>query len=459
MAVQPQIVSERDSIDGYVAEDVYPSTFQREFAPPWIDAMLRHKGLVPPRQGRSAFRLLDLGCGDGLGLIAMAAAHPEGEFLGIDAMAEHIEDAQATSKRIGLTNIQFRCARFSEVAPPTRPRFDYVTGQGLLAWISEENRRHVYRIAAEQLRPGGIACLGYNAMPGWRDMIAFQQIVRQLAEGRAGSPFERFSAALAQVKAMVAAGAPSLPQWLMEWIDGQIGRIPGNYFAHEYLNQHWGPLWSSQVIGPMAGHGFTYLGPSRLDRLREDLCTTRAQRGELAKIGDPSARETAADLFARASFRVDLYGCDVAPIADPAQARLDGWWAARVAEADADYSWATAAGTLRFDNAAAHAILGGLAAGPRTLRSIHGQGGAGTIADILNTADALAISGQITPVDPPAIAPAAAPANAEFRARIAAGAGFDCQVGAHGAIPVAHRLLSSDDSLQILARLGISINA
>ncbi len=101
MAVQPQIVSERDSIDGYVAEDVYPSTFQREFAPPWIDAMLRHKGLVPPRQGRSAFRLLDLGCGDGLGLIAMAAAHPEGEFLGIDAMAEHIEDAQATSKRIG----------------------------------------------------------------------------------------------------------------------------------------------------------------------------------------------------------------------------------------------------------------------------------------------------------------------------------------------------------------------
>ncbi len=246
----------------------------------------------------------------------------------------------------------------------------------------------------------------------------------------------------------------------MEWIDGQIGRIPGNYFAHEYLNQHWGPLWSSQVIGPMAGHGFTYLGPSRLDRLREDLCTTRAQRGELAKIGDPSARETAADLFARASFRVDLYGCDVAPIADPAQARLDGWWAARVAEADADYSWATAAGTLRFDNAAAHAILGGLAAGsahasvdPRPRRGRYDR----------RHPQYRRCAGDIGGKSRPSIHPLSRPPRRLPMPSSAPGsrAGAGVRLPGRGAWsdPGRASLLSSDDSLQILARLGISINA
>ena len=76
--------SPRARIDGYFAETVYPSLFHPAFAPPWSDAVLRQQGVEPPRGGRAPFRMADLGCGDGMGLIMLAAAYPEAQFTGID---------------------------------------------------------------------------------------------------------------------------------------------------------------------------------------------------------------------------------------------------------------------------------------------------------------------------------------------------------------------------------------
>lgn len=418
-----------ENIDGYLADEAYPSSFHRQFAPPGIDAMLRHRGFATPRRGRAPFRLLDLGCGDGLGLIALAAAYPEAELVGVDAMAEHIDDGTTTAKRLGLANIRFDCLRFAEMPAPTVAEFDYVTGQGLLSWVTPGNRTRIFEIARDNVRPGGIACFGYNVLPGWEAVLAFQRTVRMFAEGGTGSAADRFDAAIERIRELSAAGAPAIPAAVVDWIDRLRATLPRGYFAHEYLNRNWGPLWSADVIEAMAAHGFAWLAPGRAERLRDDFFLTAAQRAELATIEDPPARELAADIFAHASFRVDIFGHGVARASD--DERLDSWWVATVGEAAADYSCKTPAGRIRFDNEAAHAILAGLVAGPRTLRAIHDRGGAGTAADVLNAADALFVAGHILPVDPPGEAPAATAFNAEAAGR----AGFGARVGAHGVVP------------------------
>lgn len=423
-------------IDGYLADDIYPSTFQRDFSPCWIDAMLRHKGWVPPRNGRAPFRLLDLGCGDGFGLTALAAAYPEGTFVGIDGLPEHVARGETLARRLGLSNITFRCAYFADVAAPAQADFDYVTGQGLLAWVSEENRRHVYRIAGDHLRDGAAACLGYNSMPGWREMMALQKLILVLAKAGEGSSNDRFCAALAEVQAISEAGTATLPPALMEWVAASREKLPDSYFPHEYLNDHWQPLWSADVMTAMAALGFAYLAPARIERLREDFVLRGTQRARLQMIRQPIARETAADIMANCSFRVDIFGCGVPAAGRPQQTRLDGWWAATTREAEADYSCSTRAGTLRFDNAAAHAILRALEAGPGTLRQVWEEEGSGTVADVLNAADALFMAGCIVPAEPPADTPAAAPINAELAARRAAGTTMKCEIGRHGALPL-----------------------
>ncbi len=457
-------MADRQSIDGYLLAEAYPSFFHREFSPAWIDAMLLHKGHSPPRRDRSPFNLLELGCGDGFGLILLAAAYPEGEFLGIDALPEHVEAAITAASAIDLKNVEFRCARFAEMGPPPEAHFDYVTAQGVLAWVSADNRDHVFRIAAQHLRPGGVACLGYNTLPGWKDMLALQRLLLAFADLEQGSGWERFAAALETIRSIAAAGAATLPEPFIKWFDEQVESLPRSYFPHEYLNQYWMPLWSADIIAMAKGHGLAFLGPSRSDRLREDFCMTRKQREKLAAIEKPIARELAADLFVSSSYRTDLYGLEMLPADNIQEARLDGWWAATVDEDGAELSCRTQAGTLRFDNLSARAILRGLAAGPRTLGAIHRDGGCGTEADILNAADALLVAGHILPAAPPAEVPRAAALNAEIGARTGRRAGVNALVGSHGPMTVARDLVlhawSDDpqqraDAARSLARLGV----
>ncbi len=453
-------MAERPSIDGYLLAEAYPSFFHREFSPAWIDAMLLHKGHSPPRRAREPFALLELGCGDGFGLILLAAAHPEGEFVGIDALPAHAEAGSAAARRLGLDNVEFRCSRFAEVGPPAQALFDYVTGQGVLAWVSAGNREYVFRIAAQHLRPGGVACFGYNTLPGWKDMLAVQRLLLAFADLAEGSGSERFAAGLETVRAIGAAGARTISEPLLKWFDEQVETLPKSYFPHEYLNRYWMPLWSADVLAAAGDHGLAYLGPSRPDRLRDDFCMTRKQRDQLASIYEPVARELAADIYISSSYRTDLYGRDVMPAENAQDQRLDSWWAATAGEDSAEYSCRTPAGTLRFDNLAARAILRGLAAAPRTLGSIQQAGDAGNPADVLNAADALIVAGHIQPAAPPAEVPLAAAANAEIGAR----AGVNALVGRHGPMTVARDLVArgwSDDPQQCadaapeLARLGI----
>lgn len=455
-------------IDGYLAEEAYPSNFPREFAPAWIDAMLRCRGVAAPRGPRGPrgpFALLDLGCGDGMGLIVLAAAYPEGRFTGIDALPAHVAHGQTAAARLGIANVTFRCALFSEVEDPAVGDYDYVTAQGVIAWVSAANRGHVYRIAASHLRPDGVAVLGYNAMPWWKDAAVFQHMVLALAGTETGGTVARFDAAVAQLQAMRAAGASPFSESFWTWFDAARANLPSGYFPHEYLNTHWAPQWSDQIAGAMAARGFALAGPGGVSRLREDFAFRAAQRRALAGIGEPTARELAADIFSSASFRIDIFARTAragTAQAGMGQTRLDGWWAGAVSEADADYACATPAGRLKFDNAAAHAILAGLEAGPQSLRALHARGGGGAEADILNTADALFTAGHIAPAEPPADAPLAGALNAEIAEAAARGTGVRALAGRHGAFGVSAEHIAAAfageaAALAKVKRLGVAV--
>jgi SAM-dependent methyltransferase len=446
------------TIDGYLGGEIYPSGFHRQFTPPWIDAMLRHRGLVPPRrQDRAPFTLLDLGCGDGLALIALAAAHPEGRFVGIDALPEHIERGTASAAYAGLTNVGFFCRLFADVEDPVQPAFDYVTAQGVLAWVSPANREHVRRLCGRHLKPGGVTCIGYNSMPGWSGGLAVQQMLCLLAEEQEGNAVERYAAALAQVRTIVGAGTPGNEAKFLAWLDRISDTLPARYFPHEYLNRHWQPLWSGREHAAMARHGLIYAGTSRAEMLRAEFILQPGQIDELARIAGDEARETALDVMLNQSFRIDLFARDPEPAPS---GRVDGWWAATASEEEADFALRSAVVTVEFDGPAARAVLSGLAAGPRPASDIAGSADGVSEIDLLYATDALWTSGQILPCDPPADALDAATFNRLNVAAARQGAPLPALVGNHGAMPVTQTaIIAADDgdpvAVAALNRLGI----
>ena len=409
MGRSSKIADRSAGLDGYVADSLYPSSFHASFAPPNVDAMLAHAGIASPRgRGpRSPFTMVDIGCGDGVGLILNAAAHPEGHFIGIDGNPGHVARGAAMAAEIGLDNIELHHQYFNAaLAEQAGGAADYVQCQGVLAWVSETNRGHVLDLAAHMLKPGGVFAVGYNCLPGWTPMVAFQQMFWTLADGLPGTPTQRFETALEQLRAT---GIFEASQW--EWIDGMRGRLPTDYFAHEYLNRHWTPLWSGAVLEAATERGLALAGQARQNRLRADFARKVAWRDIVPTIATPAACECALDLLTRNWFRTDLFvkqPCSQLSRTAQVEARMRGWWSATHPAGEASFEAQTAAGTIRFDNDAARAILGTLENGPQPLTSVAGIGQA----DLFNALDALFMAGEVAPADPPAAVPLAAATHA-----------------------------------------------
>lgn len=395
-------------IEGYVADSLYPSLYHPAFAPLWIDTLLLRESQRPPRgtttEGTQPFTMLDIGCGDGLGLIVNAALHPESRFIGIDAMATHIERGNAAIGELGLDNVDLRCATFSEALDHSAEAADYIAVQGVLSWVSAANRHDLLRLIARNLKPGGVVAIGYNAMPGWSPFLTFQKTLRSLSLDIDGSPTERFAGAYELMRALSGAGMAELGERHFDWMDDLREKLPEDYFPHEYLNGHWQPLWSNDVAKQAEDAGLHFVRGAMPHRLRDDFSLKAAQRAALEAVEDIAARELAIDLYLNSQFRIDIFqkaGGEALTDDDATAARLDGYWLLKRDPERIDYTLETPAGTLRFDNIAARHIVSELNGAAKKLSDIAGRSGECTDADILNAVDALFAAGHIVPGSPP----------------------------------------------------------
>lgn len=391
-------------IDGYFSEFQYPTVPNMEFAPAHIASAMRSGGFRPPRL-RGPIRVLDIGCGDGINLALMAAAYPEAEMTGIDAMEVHIARGQAFAERHAIRNLTLRCETFAETLARADAPYDYIICQGVIAWVSPENRARVFEIAGRFLAPGGAFCVGYNAMPGWQERLTMQRMLRLWSEADAGggdagpaSTQARFEGARAHLAEIARQGAASLPPEPLDELVELAARLPAGYFPHEYLNDHWQPLWWADVRAAMAAQGLSYACETRFLRHRADFSLKKAERAMMEAVADPVQRESMADLFNDTTFRVDIYAREA--VAAPRQQLMgEVCLAAKYAEAEAPYSGKSRAGTLRFDNQAAHDVLGALGNGPRAVFSIIDASSVGR-ADLLNAVDVLLAAAHVLPVAP-----------------------------------------------------------
>lgn len=386
--------------DGYVTDVPYVSTFFPELAPAWLDHVaIIHRVTPPSRQ--DGFDWCDLGCGLGGTATILAATHPSGRFVGIDFMAMHIASAQRFAADAGASNVAFHHASFAEAATLNLPMFDYIVVHGVYAWVDAGTRQELTSFIEQRVKPGGLVYVSYNALPGRGPDVGLQRLLRMIAQGEAGNSLERMNAAMAVVR--------NLTQQRPVALDGLLAQVAQwegrehrdtQYLAHELMTEHWMPLFVNDVRAAMAKIGLAPVGSASLIDNHDSFVLRRAERDVLAPIKDDDARELARDVILNRTFRRDVFTSHAKTLTDAERRdRLsDSTFCLSRPGSHVEYSVATPAGRLGFDNRHARTIVAALTAGPRRLAHVADGSGEGRSIYAANML-ALCAAGMARPVE------------------------------------------------------------
>ena len=183
--------------DGYLTDLPYLPTYQPTQSPLAIRYAALVNGVIPPRTA-SGFRYIELGCGTGRSLCTLAAANPQGQFVGVDLLAEHTRAAGREIEAGELRNAQVVTAGFDAV-PEELGRFDFITFHGVWSWVGPRVRAQILAFAERRLAEGGLLLLSYNTMPGWSHLLPSHRATFGVVTATAAGPiYERVLARLGE---------------------------------------------------------------------------------------------------------------------------------------------------------------------------------------------------------------------------------------------------------------------
>ena len=131
-------------------------------------------------------RVLEVGCGAGGNIIAMAVSTPGIRAVGIDLASTAIEEGRRAIEAAGITNAELRQGDISDLRGGELGDFDYIIAHGVYAWIPEPVRDHLLELIHSHLAPNGLAYVSYNANPGGYMRRALRDMGLWYASGEDG---------------------------------------------------------------------------------------------------------------------------------------------------------------------------------------------------------------------------------------------------------------------------------
>jgi len=320
----------------------------------------------------SSLSYLELGCGCGFGALALAASNPSWQVTGIDFSPAHIAAARELAAEAGIANAWFIEADLANFADSDRavvlPEADVITLHGLWSWVSDPVRAGIVRLIDRKLRPGGVAYVGYNALPGWQHAIGMQRVVREAGQRGAMRSDRQVEAGIEVVRTLIEAGAQQLSgnqlvQTLLEHVDrGQL-----SYLAHEYMNAAWRPCFHADVVRDLAAAKLDWVASAELLENFSPLMLGEQVRAVMARFEDPVMRELVKDMCASRCFRRDVFVRGTRRLSDAERDAALGEVTLALLRSEAQFTWEmdVPAGRAAIERDFFGPIVAALADGPR----------------------------------------------------------------------------------------------
>ncbi len=365
---------------GYPVSEPYPPSWHSFQAPAHLRAICALMGVAWDVGPDTSLSIAEIGCGTGYTAAVLAAGNLQGQVLGIDYNPAHIAEARSLAAAAGLTNLRYLEADLAELGDAELdrlPEFDLVTVHGVWSWVGDPVREGVLRLLRRRLKPGGLALVTYNAMPGAAGTLGLARVARA-AMLAAGNSVDGVAAVTKRVERLIAAEATHLPPsgWRRLFTGETPGARPG-YLLHEFLTEHWRPTFFADVAVSMASARCEYVGSATIDENFPQMSLTPSQRELWEEAPDEASRQLVMDLCVQRAFRRDLYVRGLRRVSR--DAAVDALWLASASHAEGEVSLNAQAGVAKLPQPLINAVRAALKAGPQTVAALRALPGCGNV--------------------------------------------------------------------------------
>ena len=247
-------------------EVAYPSTIIAAQTPDRIAAAGLLHGWKAPDPLRAS--VLEIGCGDGLNLIGIAASAPNSRCAGFDLSAPAIARGVELAAAAGIGNLDLH---FGDILsyPRQGERFDYIIAHGVYGWIPAPVRQSLLELIAARLAPGGVAYVSYDCMPAAAAKASINKFLRRRVAHLRG-PQAQIAAAMKLINVLAHNQRPdSRLAFDLQQAVARVGDKPG-YFFHDWLAEHYAPHFVADVGNAAAQMGLAIAGDVGLSDLYLD---------------------------------------------------------------------------------------------------------------------------------------------------------------------------------------------
>lgn len=233
----------------------------RQTHPDRLAAMGLLLGMTPADPATA--RVLDVGCGAALNIIAMAAALPGARFLGFDLAKTAVEQARSRIAALGLSNIKVEHLDLLDF-PADAGQFDFIIVHGFYSWVPQPVREGLLALMNRHASPNAICFLSFNARPGSTLRLAWRQAAAYHARG-IEDPVERAHASLRMIELMAEASPATTGAWqdIVTQMAAAVNDKGIAWAGHDDFGPVFEPFHFHEVAEAAARHGLQYLAEAR----------------------------------------------------------------------------------------------------------------------------------------------------------------------------------------------------
>ncbi len=291
--------------DGYVIDTTYPVFFYKEMQPLWLNTVIHFLGFETPELNQR-FSYLELACASGINLLVCAINNPHASFVGVDFNLKHIEKAKQLAAQLELKNIEFIHADFAEFLNSNNKKFDFIVNHGTFSWISPTHQHSILEIVNLFLKERGIFYVHYMCYPGSASLSPIQKLLNLVDQQSSEASIENIKVAKKLCNELHQAGAflnsPEINEALKSF------HQQDSYLAHEFLTDHWQPLYSVDVHKQVHEcAALSYLGSANPCENLDSISIPENMQAIIRDASSPIIKEYLKDLARNAKQRVDIF--------------------------------------------------------------------------------------------------------------------------------------------------------